>query len=92
METVFDHTLTPDEIEECGFLDSWLDVRHGLTFPDPLTEQGYRATITKEAAMFDLGLLYDVRGDVAKRDSYWDQVPQKAQEYKLGFDNQITED
>lgn len=87
LETVFDHSLTPDEIEELGFLDSWLDIRHGLSFPDPLTETGYRETVTAPAALFDLGLLFEYRGDEAKRDAYWAQVPDTATQYQLGFDN-----
>ena len=93
METVFDHNLTPDEIEELGFLASFsLSLRHGLEFPDPLTGTGYRNTISSEGVLFDLGLLYDYRGDETRRDSYWNQVPELAQQYRLGFDYVIEED
>ncbi|QDK80849.1 hypothetical protein EXU85_20440 [Spirosoma sp. KCTC 42546] len=93
METVFDHNLTPDEIDELGFLASFsLSLRHGLEFPDPLTAQGYQATISAEGALFDLGLLYDFRGDAAKTEQYWSQVPELAQQYRLGFDYVIEED
>lgn len=89
METVFDHNLTPDEIEELGFLDSMLCLRHGVEFPDPLTPAGYIETVTQEGTLFDLGLLFDHRKDIATRDRYWSQVPDLAQQYLLGFDYQI---
>jgi hypothetical protein len=87
METVFDHNLSPEEIEDFGFLDSLsLEFRHGLGFPDPLTEQSYRNTITLKASLFDLGLLYYHRGDEVKSEQYWATVADKALQYKLGFD------
>lgn len=91
METVFDHNLTPDEIDELGVLDHWVNVRHNLVFPVPYTEQGYRDTITPAGAILDLGLLYLSRGDEAKADAYWAQVPDKAAEYRRGQDYQVIE-
>lgn len=87
METVFDHDLTSDEVADYGFLESFsLELRHGLEFPDPLTEQGYRDTITPEASLFDLGLLYYHRENNAKAEFYWQHVADQALQYKLGFD------
>ncbi|GAB3973771.1 hypothetical protein GCM10028806_28330 [Spirosoma terrae] len=92
METVFDHNLTPDEIDELGVLDRWINVRHNLVFPEPYTEEGYRATITPGGALFDLGLLYLNRGDEAKAEVYWSQVPDKVAEFKRGMDYQVIEE
>lgn len=88
MEAIFDHDITSDELE-AGFLPYALEIRHGLDFPDPLTEQGYRDSITQEAATFDIALLYEYRGDEAKAELYFSQVPEKAAEYKRGFDDQM---
>lgn len=88
METIFDHNITPDELE-AGFLPYALEIRHGLDFPDPLTEQGYRDSITQEAAIFDLALLFEFRGDEGKAEEYFEQVPEKAAEYKRGFDDLV---
>lgn len=89
METIFDHNITPDEIDDLGIMSPFLDIRHNLDFPTPLTEQGYRDIITQEAALFDLALLYEHRGDEIKAEDYFSQVPEKAAEYKRGFDDQI---
>ena len=87
METVFDHNPTPAEIDDCGFdKDISLSFRHGLDFPYPLTADGYRNSITAEAAAFDLYLLFDSRGDKVQADTYAALVPDKVAEYLRGFD------
>lgn len=90
METIFDHNPTITELEECGYLSSWQNVRHGIDFEQPLTEAGYFAQITKKAAYFDLALLYEFRGDQKKADQYWEKIPEMGNEYKLGFDYKQT--
>lgn len=90
METVFDHNPTPAEIDDCGFNRPFsLSIRHGLDFPDPLTADGYRSVITTEAAAFDLYLLFDSRGEVAKAATYAAIVPDQVAQYELGFDYRV---
>ncbi|GAB4020214.1 hypothetical protein GCM10028808_60600 [Spirosoma migulaei] len=86
METIFDYQPTPEEIEECGFLDSWQCIRHGLEFPDPLTKEWYLAMITQEATYFDLYLLFTYRKNTRVASWYFTLIPVKVQDYILGFD------
>jgi hypothetical protein len=90
METIFNYAPTDSEITECGFLSNWLSVRHGISFEQPLTQTGYLAKVTQEAAFFDLALLFEFRGDQTKADQYWQKIPERAQEYRLGFDYKQT--
>lgn len=90
METVFEHNPTKTEIDECGFLSGWQNVRHGISFDQPLTQAGYLTHITQDAAFFDLALLFEFRGDQTIADQYWEKVPDRAREYKLGFDYKQT--
>lgn len=89
METIFDHGVTDKEIKKCGFLDDWQRIRHGIDFVEPITRQQYLDKITQEAAYFDIALLLEERNKSAKK--YWSKIPEKAQEYKLGFDYKIIE-
>ena len=91
METVFDHSPTLEELVEYGFLESHVQqITHGLDFPDPLTRDGYLSVITAEAAYFDLYLLYKGRNDRANMAHYGELVPEKVQQYELGFDYQLN--
>lgn len=86
METIFDHNVTAEEIKVCGFFDYWQRIRHGIDFKEPIDKGQYLDKITEEAAIFDIALLLEERGEDAKK--YWEKIPEIAQEYKLGFDDQ----
>ncbi|MCX6213246.1 hypothetical protein [Spirosoma sp.] len=87
METVFDHSLTP--AEELIYLDTLHCIYHGIQFPEPITESVYRSFITPAGAAFDLYLLFSERGKKAKAATYAALVPERVQEYLLGFDYKI---
>lgn len=86
METIFNHNVTAEEIKACGFLDYWQRIRHGIDFKEPIDKAQYLDKITVEAALFDIALLLEERREDAT--AYWEKIPEKAQEYRLGFDDQ----
>lgn len=88
METIYDHNVTAEEIEACGFLDIWQRIRHGIDFVEPIDKEQYLNKITVEAAIFDIALLLEHRKQSARK--YWKKIPERAQKYKLGFDYKMV--
>ncbi len=89
METIFDFSPTPQEIEQIAF--NYLDMRLRLgKWNESPTEDWYRENIKPEWALFDLALLFTSRDNEAAAETYWAQIPAIAQEYKLGLDYQVT--
>lgn len=88
METIFDHNVTQQEAAECGFLDDWQIIRHGIKFTIPITRESYIKDIDQNAANLDLGILMMHRKENKLSKKYFSKVPIKSEEYLLGFDNQ----
>lgn len=75
METVFSHNITPEENAALFFVKK--------------TEEQYLLGLSDEKRLWHLARLFEGRGDSKKAMSYWEQIPELLQEYKLGKDELI---
>lgn len=73
METIFAHNPTPSELLE-------LTGKSDCTEKDYLKDRSF-------FALLDIALLWDIREENAEANKYWEQIPELAQEYRLGFDD-----
>lgn len=64
-------------------------LRHGADIDEPITKQNYK--VDSEAAFFDIALLFIERGKNDKAEIYFKKVPNKYNEWLLGFDDIVFE-
>jgi hypothetical protein len=90
METIYDHNPTASELEAIGIDSVSLSIRHGVSIADPVTKNTYTAAVTTEDAYFDLALLFQHRNDQKTANAYSSKVPDRMQQYELGYDYSIV--
>ncbi len=87
MQTLFDFKPTVDELQAIGIDSLTLSLRHGVNIDDPITESNYQ--VDEDAATFDIALLLTHRKDDTAAE-FWKKIPERHQEWLLGFDDLIT--
>lgn len=90
METIFDYNPTTSELDEIGIDTIVLMIRHGINIPRPVSKDAYIDAVSQDDAYFDLGLLFEIRGLKKQAKKYWAKVPDRHQQYLLGFDYKIN--
>lgn len=86
METIFNFSPTPQELNDIRFDAFSLCLKFGVETDKELTPELYKELISQENAHYDLAVLFEFRNDQTKANEYWKKLPKELKTDGLGFD------
>lgn len=86
METIFDYSPTPQELNDIRFDSFSLCLKFGIETSKTLTPELYKELVSQDNAYYDLACLFEFRGDQVKADDFWKKLPSEVRLNGLGYD------